>query len=238
MEQLYLKVIFRWTQVEDIMSVIDNYDIKNSDHLKIILESLDKMEDLHGSAHFQFLRAQLQLLLNAPKGHRFDKQILVVAAEIYGISPAAYKMIYRSGVLAIPSVATIKKLLRASFNDDNLVDLFKEFKPQKRLVNALFDEVKLISTLRYTGGHALGYAQNSSQNSTETLATHALVIEIVCHHGVPRYILRVLPVAKLNADDLKGNLQEPMFAIVKAGGHIVSLVCDNCPKNQAEVKCI
>ena len=145
-------------------------------------------------------------------------------------------MIYKSGVLAIPSVATIKKLLQASFNDDNLVDLFKELKPQQRLVNVLFDEVKLISTLRYTGGHALGYAQNSSQNSTETLATHALVIEIVCHHGGPRYILRVLPVAKLNADDLKGILQEAMFAIVKAVGRIVSLVCDNCPTNQGVYK--
>ena len=225
-------LISRWTQVDGVASVLDNYTVKNNDHLKIILESLDKMEDLHGSAYFQFLRAQLQLLLTAPKGRRFDKQILVVATEIYGISPAAYKMIYRSGVLAIPSVATIKKLLRASFHDDNLVALFQELKPQQRLVNVLFDEVKLISTLRFTGVHALGYAENSSQNSKETLATHALVIEIVCHHGGPKYVLRVRPVAKLNADDLKKILQEAMFAIVKAGGRIVSLVCDNCPTNQ------
>ena len=225
-------LVSRWTQMDDIVSVIDNYEIKNDDRLKIILESFDKMEELHGSAHFQFLRAQLELLLTAPKGRRFDKQILVVAAEIYGISPAAYKMIYRSGVLAIPSVATIKKLLRASFNDDNLAAIFKELKTQQRLVNVLFDEVKLISTLRFTGGHALGYAQNSSQISTETLATHALVIEIVCHHGGPRYILRVRPVAKLKADDLKKILQEAMLAIIKAGGRIMSLVCDNCPTNQ------
>ena len=218
------------------MSVVDSYENKNTDYLSTVLESLDKMEDLHGSAHFQFLRAQLQLLLIAPKGRRFDKQILVVAAEIYGISPSAYKMIYRSGVLAIPSVSTIKKLLRASFNDDNLAAIFKELKPQQRLVNLLFDEVKLISTLRFTGGHALGYAQNSSQISTETLATHALVIEIVCHYGGPKYILRVRPVAKLNADDLKGILQEAMFAIVKAGGRVISLVCDNCPTNQGVYK--
>ena len=100
------------------------------------------------------------------------------------------------------------------------------------MVNLLFDEVKLISTLRFTGGHVLGYAQNSSQNSTETLATHALVIKIVCHYGGPRYILRVRPVAKLNADDLKSILQDGMLVIVKAGGRIMSLVCDNCPTNQ------
>ena len=176
-------LLSRWTQVDDIVSVVDNYENINNDYLTIVLESLDKMEDLHGSAHFQFLRAQIQLLLIAPKGRRFDKQILVVAAEIYGISPAAYKMIYRSGVLAIPSVSTIKKLLRASFNDDNIAAIFKELKPQQRLVNVSSDEVKLSSTLRLTGGHVVGYAKNSSQISTETLATHSLVIEIVCHYG-------------------------------------------------------
>ena len=77
----------------------------------------------------------------------------------------------------------------------------------------------------------MGYAENSSQISTETLATHALVIEIVCHYGGPKYILRVRPVAKLNADDLKGILQEAMLAIVKPGGRVISLVCDNCPTN-------
>ena len=104
--------------MDDVVSVIGNYENENYDYLNIVLESLDKMEDLHGSAHFQFLRAQLQLILIAPKGRRFDKQILVAAAEIYGISAAAYKMIYHFGVLAIPSVTTIKKMLRASFNDD------------------------------------------------------------------------------------------------------------------------
>ena len=220
--------------MDAILSVVDNYEVDNSDHLKKVLESLDKMVDLHSSAYFQFLRAQLQLILTTPKGRRFDKQILVIAAELYSISPAAYKLIRRSGVLALPCVATIKKLLRGSFQDVNLPAIFNELKPQQRLVNVLFDEVKLTSTLRFTAGHVLGYAQNSSQKSTESvvLATHALVIEIVCHYGGPRYILRVRPVAKLNADDLKTILQEAMSTIVKSGGRIVSLVCDNCPTNQ------
>ena len=70
----------------------------------------------------------------------------------------------------------------------------------------------------------MGYAQNFSQISTETLATHALVIEIICHYGGPKYILRVRPVVKLNANDLKWILQEAVFAIVKAGGRVISLV--------------
>ena len=59
-EQLCLKVNFlckksqisRWAQVDDVVSVVDNYENKNNDYLSIVLELLDKMEDLHGSAHF------------------------------------------------------------------------------------------------------------------------------------------------------------------------------------------
>ena len=68
-------------------------------------------------------------------------------------------------------------------------------------MNILFNEVKLIQAMRFTGGHVIGYANNTSEdladNNSVELATHALVIEIICHFGGPRYILRVLPVAKI-----------------------------------------
>ena len=230
-------LISKWSQVDAILSVFDNYEVTNFDNLQKILKSFDKMVDLHSSSHFQFLRAQLEMILLPPKGRRFDKQILVVASELYSVSPAAYKTIRRAGVLALPSVSTIKRLLQTSFNDMNLSAIFNELIPQQRLVNVLFDEVKLMSTLRFSGGHVLGYAENSQRSQdNDILATHALVIEIVCHHGGPRYILRVKPVAKLNADDLECILQEAISTIVNCGGRIVSLVCDNCPTNQGVYK--
>ena len=89
-----------------------------------------------------------------------------------------------------------------------MLPIFEKLKPQQRLVNILFDEVKLIQAMHFTGGHVLGYANNTSEdlandNNSVELASHALVIEITCHFGGPRYILRVLPVAKLKADSLK-----------------------------------
>ena len=138
-------------------------------------------------------------------------------------------MLRRSGVLALPCVTTMKRLFRGSFQDANLPPLFQKLKPQQRLVNLLFDEVKLTQTLRFSGGHILGYEQNGDN---EVLATHALVLEIVCHHGGPRHILRVCPVAKLKSDDFKSILQEAICTIMKSGGSVISLICDNCPTNQ------
>ena len=74
-------------------------------------------------------------------------------------------------------------------------------KPQQRLVNILFDEVKLIQAMRLIGGHIIGHASNKPEDS-EDLATSALVIEIVCQHGGPKYILRVHPVSTLKAVDI------------------------------------
>ena len=43
----------------------------------------------------------------------------------------------------------------------------------------MFDEVKLVETCRYSGGHVLGYAQNDAATGDhEMLASHAMVVEV------------------------------------------------------------
>ena len=54
----------------------------------------------------------------------------------------------------------------------------------KNLNLSIFDEVKLTETIRYSDSCVVGYAQNGSYDS-EVLATHALVIVVVCHFGGP-----------------------------------------------------
>ena len=107
------------------------------------------------SPHFQFLYAQLQLLLTSSNGHRFDRNIYIFAAELYGISPAAYKMVRKSGSVILHSIDMIKKLFNITLNKGNLQQLIEQLLPQQRLINILFDEVKLTKTLRYSGGKFL-----------------------------------------------------------------------------------
>ena len=138
-------------------------------------------------------------------------------------------MLRRSGAVILPCIKTIKNLLSRSFQDSNLPIPFQQLKLQQKIVNVLFDEVKLTQAMRFSGGHVIGYATNGE---SEILATHAMVIELVCHFGGPRYILRVHPVSKLNSESLKVMLIESLTAIVRAGGTPLSIICDNCPTNQ------
>lgn len=222
-------LLSKWSQFDKILSCITEYEFKDTDYLKRALEELNRMS-CSDSPHYQFLYAQLQLLLTPPEGRRFDRNLYILAAELHNISPAAYKMLRKSGSIVLPRVELLKKLLSYSLHDENLKQLFQKLQPQQRLVNILFDEVKLTETLRYSGGRVVGYAQNGS-GDTEVLATHALVIEVVCHFGGPKYILRIYPVAKLNSDQLKEILLEALVAVSNAGGTIISCVCDNCNTN-------
>ena len=67
-----------------------------------------------------------------------------------------------------------------------LKGLLSSHKSQQKLVNILFDEVKLTQAIRFSGGHVHGQAENIKAG--EALATHALVIEIVCHYGGPKLV--------------------------------------------------
>ena len=144
-------------------------------------------------------------------------------------------MVRKSGSVVLPKVQLLKKILSSTFNDENLKQLFQKLPPQQRLVNILFDEVKLTETLCYSGGNIVGYAENDTSNA-EVLAKHAMVIEVVCHHGGPKYILQIYPVAKLNSDQLKKILLDALVKITNAGCTVISCVCDNCATNVSVYK--
>ena len=142
-------------------------------------------------------------------------------------------MLHKFKLIALPSIKFIKELLSKCSQDANLKTFFDKLSPEQRLINIFFEEVELTQAMRFTSGHVLGHANKVSDASKmEELATHTLVIEIVCYHGGPRYILRVIPVAKLNAGDLEGILLESSQVVVDAGGCPIFLICNNCPAIQ------
>ena len=123
----------------------------------------------------------------------------------------------------------IRELMSQSLSDSNLEKLFESLKPHQRLVNILFDEVKLKQAMRFTGGHIVGHAEYNGN----VLATSALVTEIVCHYSGPHYIMRIIPVACLKAPQLKDILLHTAQVVLEKGGKPISFISDNCPLNQA-----
>lgn len=225
-------LIHKWSDLKSIINVINDHDTSYVDHLNRALQELDLCDELLDSPNFQFIQDQLQLLLKPPSRRRYSKHTVIFALELLGVSPAAYRLVRNSKSMILPGEKFIRSLLSNTFQDENLSNIFENLQPQQRIVNILFDEVKLKQVTRYCGGHIMGYAEN---NSSE-LATSALVIELVCHYGGPRYIMRIYPVNRLKADQLRGMVLEAANAVVQKGGHPLSFICDNCPLNQKTYK--
>ena len=218
-----------WSQVKALITSVDQHVFQISDYVQAVLDIMTSMTDCHDSPHLIFLMGQMKLFYKHPKGRTYDTNTLIFAIQLHNLSHSAYQMVRNSGSIILPCVNFIKNMLSKSIQDNNLKDLFEKLKTEQRLVNVMFDEVKLTATLRFSGGHILGYAQNNDQ----LLATHAMVIEIACHYGGPRYILRVIPCAKLSAVQLKDFLLEAMHTVTSVGGSIISVIGDNCQTNRS-----
>ena len=221
-------MVHKWSQIKFICSVIEQHVPSTQDRVRAAIEQLDEIEDLQDSTNLQFILDQLQLLRVSPKARRYTKHTLVFAVELFGISPAAYRMLRRSKAITLPRERMIRDIMDKSTGEENLANLLKSLAPEQRLVNILFDEVKLVSTIRLTGGHVIGMAENDPDD----LATHALVFELVCHHGGPRWIQRVVPVSKLKAAQLREMLLEEIQSVKGNGGMPVALIGDNCSVNR------
>ena len=55
----------------------------------------------------------------------------------------------------------------------------------------IFDEVKLVKTLPFSGRHILEYAENAAHGNDNEVPV--LFVEVVCDFGSPCYILRIFP---------------------------------------------
>ena len=72
--------------MEEILSIVNNYETSNNDHLLGAIEELKQMTiDAQESAHFQFL---LKFLLISDNNIRYTKYLLIFAGELLCISPA------------------------------------------------------------------------------------------------------------------------------------------------------
>ena len=112
------------------------------------------------STAFSFLIEQFHLLVRDKNGRRYNKDVLIFATEMFNVLPAAYRMSRRYEVLS--SERLIRKLISRLFQDENLEILFEKLKPEQRLANFLYDEVKLKEATYFTGRHIVGHASNKN----------------------------------------------------------------------------
>ena len=222
-------LVHRWSQISDIFENSFKYEPTSKEILDRVTNVMDCFDSsVKNSTVFPFLLEELNFLITHKNGRRYDKEVLILAAEIH-ISPSAYRMLRRHEILILPSERLLRSLLSKYFQDENLQLILEKLPPEQRLLNVLFNEVKLKEAQRFSGGHMIGQASDKEG----VLAKSALVFEILCHYGGPKYTLRIDPVAGLSAPQLKDRILEVFYKIREKGGFPISFISDNYAVNKA-----
>ena len=106
------------------MHALLEFKPSNENLLQKALQSLQCMDTLLDSPHYQFLLEQLDLLLVQKNGRRYQKNVIIFAAELFTLSPAAFRMVKKSGTILLPDETIIRGQLSDALCDENLGILF------------------------------------------------------------------------------------------------------------------
>ena len=141
------RLVYTWTEVHKIVRVINGHITSNNDFIKATISQLEKVVDVTDDTMIQFLKDQLMLILTSSNKHHYSKAIITLAAELLCVSPAAYRMVRASRAIFLPKEQFIHDLMSRSVNEENVRLVMEDLQPNQRLVNIVFDEVKLKSAL-------------------------------------------------------------------------------------------
>ena len=137
------KTLLTYKKTMFCILVMISHEASTQDHVNKVIKECKQINELTEVPSFQFFQEQLQLMTTSPNGRRYSKHVLIFTAELICVSPAAYRLLRNSETIILPREKLVCDLMNKSFQNDNLENLFTELKPQQRLVNILFDEVKL-----------------------------------------------------------------------------------------------
>ena len=85
--------------------------------------------------------------------------------------------------------------------------------------------------LLYHGGTWFGRATGDSQ----FLAKTVLGVTISCMFGGSIFILKMLPIAKLNSQFLYGQTRLTIYAVSQSSGEVKAVICDGNKNNQTKI---
>ena len=207
----------RWSQLENIISFVKNYETSYVNQIRSLREQAQILNDSKNSST-SILLDLIDLSESEPKGRRYNADITLVSLKLYLVSKSCYKML--RSFLPFPSPQTLTKCI-GSFNNigseieaESVCKTVFSMSASKRC-GLVIDEVRILPSLRYRGGHILGYAEDAPEKIAR--AVLAIMIKpLFCKTRA--FIIRLVPVFSLTGSFLKDLVLKSLEIIFHAGG--------------------
>ena len=161
---------------------------------------------------------------------KYSSEIIVRAFEYLATSRTLYNRLRKD--FGLPGLATLNRLSSKVNNSSDytfISNVFTGLDQRQKQFILLLDEVYVKPLLTYHGGMLFGKAVNNPEH----LATTVLGFMLVSPFGGPSFLVKMLPVWRLDANFMFEQPQLPLAHIKNAGGSTICIICDNNRVNQA-----
>lgn len=182
----------------------------------------------------QVIHQQLQSMSTKRKHTKlYSPKVIVRAFCYFATSRASYRQLRMD--FQFPSESTLGRITSTFSKQDNndlTKNIFNTLNEKQKVCVLLHDEIYIKKMLQFHGGQIFGKAINDSKLMAETM----LGIMINCLHGGPKFITKMLPVAKLNTQFLFQQVIQSVKSIENASGKVKVIICDGNRTNQSFFK--
>ena len=160
----------RISDIQNILARLKNLLPNGQDALMAAADLLDIAADIdedeedQRSAVARFTAEQLRLVVQPPKGRRYNSALMTKAMVWERTSPKLYQELRNSGILCLPSKAILRRLtsalsVTAGLDDGTMAYLkmrINKLSPRERLVNLALDEVYSAQGVELAAGKVTG----------------------------------------------------------------------------------
>ena len=221
---------------------MDDFKVDLAEELKSISDRIGNMtmeEDLEDEQNIQleFLKDQLYLQSLTPNTRRYNPSTMNIAISSYLTSRNCYAAFRDSIVLPHPK--TIQNYIGRLGPPGSLEEcskvtniVFKKLNGAKLFCKILVDEIHIKASVRYRGGHVVGFSVDQPNKATKTVL--ALMVDPLM--GASAFVARLLPIFFLKSDLLFEQIEILVKLIHDAGGYVYLVISDNLSANRRYTK--
>jgi len=197
---------------------------------------VDQLIDTYSDCteEISFLLEQLQLQAVQPRGRRYSPLLIRRSLEIFLSSRSTYRIM--RNLLALPhSMTLVGKLGRiGEVGTDKecratIQSVFSKLSIGEKHCIILFDEMYVKPSIRFRGGHIVGYSEDNPEEVAKTI----LVIMVKPMFGKPAFVCRLFLVYHLSVSFLKEALENVVKTLYEEEATVLALISDNHPTNRA-----
>ena len=210
------KTVLKISKLNDwgiIINVINHLNnLKISQKVKVLSEDIDSLSNI-----------------NVVGKKVYSMDTILRAFEYFATSRATYKRFVQD--YQLPSVRLLQHITsqtKTSSDSEFIEKVFKNLTEKQRQCILLVDEIHVKPQLLYHGGQLFGKAVNDPNS----LATSVLAVMVYCLFGGPKFIVKLIPVTKLDSQFQFDIVKNILNAIEKSNGETIAIICDDNRVNQ------